>query len=124
MLTLTLPEDKVIPVAKRIFWLAYQASKNLGMGFLQAKKDATEEDVWGNICVQGDYPSMGHIPPGRWHADYVFGRMMKITIEHDGTTLKLSDNVPNIEYQSWCREYHTYLALVNKALDECGCATK
>ena len=68
---------------KRAFWLAWQACGGpLGMGVFQDHPDATEDDVWQNVGCQADYPgSTRESRPGEAYGDYVFGRMMKLSID-------------------------------------------
>ncbi len=70
-------------IAKRAVWLAYQAARIHGMGRLQAIDDATENSVWRNEIEAGDYPGNFRPPEGEVHADYVFGRMLKLNLCYD-----------------------------------------
>ena len=111
-------------VLKRIFWLAWQACNHpFRMGVFQDKSDATEDDVWSNVLSSGDYPG-AHDKDikeiltigGTIRADYVFGRMMKLTVEVvDPTTFRVSDYPPRQDYQGWTHEYVTYDRLVTRA---------
>jgi hypothetical protein len=112
-------------LVRRILFLAYNASNCFGMGVLQQRSGATEEQVFNNAANMGDYPggnAMRHAPPGDINADYVFGRMMKLSIRYDenNLTLDVSNGTPRPDYQSWCRTYKTYEDLVLAAAKELG----
>ena len=83
--------DEALAVAKRMFWLAWKASGVFGSGFLQDKPDADEEAVWNNLLMAGDYS--GSIAPdlSRPYEDYVFGRMRKLGIDIEGSSVVISD---------------------------------
>ncbi len=102
-------------VVKNIFWLAWQASECLGMGRLQNKPGATIDMVWDNVVTSGDY-TVSHDRPGEPSADYVFGRMMKLRLKYDDVSISYPDSEPRPDYQSWCRKYPTYEALINAAM--------
>lgn len=121
MTTTTLPSSlSGKDVAKRIFFLAYQASQVFGMGMLQARPNVTEENVWDNVNTAGDYPCdlSNEKSPTQvtLRADYVFGRMMKLDVTYTDKTITLSDSPPRPDYQSWCRTYHTTEALLVEAI--------
>lgn len=106
-------------VAKRFFYLAYLASGVFGMGMLQARENATEDEVYNNIRTRGDYPRIpGDVIEDRPSADYVFGRMMKVscTIKEDG--IEISESKLDPSYQSWATTYKTRLRLLEKAISE------
>jgi hypothetical protein len=93
--------------AKRMFYLLWQACGGpRGMGILQNRPDATEDDVWYNIQTAGDYP----IKTGKdLYADYVFGRMMKFGCK---IVDKKTVEFPKVDgfradYQGWCIKYNT-----------------
>jgi hypothetical protein len=47
------------------------------------------------------------------HLDYVEGRMVKLYMERvEGDIWETRDEDPDIEYQSWCSMYYTYIDLV------------
>ena len=104
-------------VAKEALWLAWQACGSpAGMGWLQNRPDATREDVWANAVSSGDYPlRLADGTPNRVYADYVFGRMMKLPLELGEGFVAVPDSEPRADYQSWCRKYPTYAALVAAA---------
>lgn len=99
-------EDMPLIVAE-MFWLAYQAAHVVGMGIMQARSNATKEEVQGDIWLSAT----------GYHADYVFGRMVKLTIKlnHDRNQIEVPDTVPMYDYQSWCYRYPTYQDLFNAA---------
>lgn len=109
-------------VVKRAFFLAYQAAGGpVGMGWLQAVADATEDDVWANVRSAGDYPggakAMGANKPGDAYGDYVFGRMMKLGLKWTDRAVCFQTGKPRHDYQAWCRAYPTYEALVKAAAE-------
>lgn len=110
--------DNPTEVAKEMFWLAWQACGGpMGMGFLQSRPDATRDDVWR--AVSGQEATDYAMPRGEMSApygDYVFGRMMKLGVEIGDGFIKLRESTPRPDYQSWCREYPTYLALAEAAV--------
>ncbi len=107
-------------VAKEACWLAFQACGSpLGMGWLQNRPQATKDDVWSNAKHAGDYPggdALFGCKPGELHADYVFGKMMKLSLWWTETEITFRDETPRVDYQSWCRVYPTYLSLVEAAI--------
>lgn len=112
---------------RRIFFLAYNAcSRASGMSMFQARESASETDVWNNVCRRGDYPTTesGVTSEGKGKgdvdADYVFGRMMKLTVQFDfkKLTITMPDYRADPEYQGWSRLYKTYDALVDAAAKE------
>ena len=97
-----IPVQNPEAVAKRAFFLAYQASHCVGLGFLQAKQSVTEAEITshGKTSLYGDY---------------VFGRMMKLSLSWDNDAVIVPDSVPHPEYQSWCSVYPTYASLIDAA---------
>ena len=102
-----------------MFWLAYKAAaRPTGLGVLQARNDATEEDVWRNAVSSGDYSTNPNSSKSKPYGDYVFGRMLKL-----GLDLSMRDCVgtpqdtPRHDYQTWSYEYPTYAALLQAAID-------
>lgn len=111
--------DNPIAVVEEAFWLAWKAcGRTSGMGFLQNRPEATKEQVIGNIMQSGDYPGgdIGLARPGNVYADYVFGRMMKVGLKWDNTSVTCRDDEPAADYQAWCRVYPTFRALVEAAI--------
>ncbi len=108
-------------VVRESFWLAYQACGGaFGMGVYQATDDATRDTVWANVRSAGDYPGRAvkadAAKPGKAYGDYVFGRMMKLGLSWDAAGVTVPDVAPRPDYQSWCRVYPTYAALVHAAV--------
>lgn len=109
-------------VVKQAFWLAWNACRGpVGMGFLQNNPSATIEDVWKNVRSAGDYgvgadkiTKASEI--GKAYGDYVFGRMMKLSIEWDESGVIVKDSEPQPDYQVWCRVYKTYEELIKEAI--------
>lgn len=102
-------------LAKRFFWLAYQASSVFGMGAMQAVDNATEESVWDRIDNSGDYMFRRHSPEsGEVYADYCFGRMMKFGLKYRDDSVEVNERTAlDPEYQSWCHTYKTVEALMD-----------
>ena len=114
---------KTEEVVKEMFWLAWKAcGRPQGMGFLQDRPDATREDVYSNAANRGDYAGVGSGKQGEVRGDYVFGRMMKLFVEFDAKAgvIRFRDENPTRDYQSWCREYPTYEALFDAAVESVG----
>lgn len=106
-------------VTKRAFYLAWRACRGpLGMGVFQDKPDATEEDVWANIHIAGDYLSTSFASkPGEAYGDYVFGRMMKLNIRYGDDYVVVPDGGPRLDYQAWSPKYPTYDALIKASIE-------
>lgn len=97
---------------KRLFWLAWLASVTLGAGRLRARPNATEDEVWQNVCGQDDYV-LNTNKPGKLDADYVFGRMMKLEVTFTATTFEITrGKSPRSEYQSWALVYPSVEQLI------------
>lgn len=100
---MNIPVQNPEVVAKRAFFLAYQASHVVGMGFLQAEQGVTEAEI------------TSHVRDNKLYGDYVFGRMMKLRLEWNHEAVIVPDSVPHPEYQSWCSVYPTYASLIDAA---------
>ena len=111
-------QDQAIAVLKRALWLAWKTAGNpFGMGILQDNPSANEEEVWNNAINMGDYPT--DFSGGSLNADYVFGRMIKISMEFpEGGKLEVPDTKTNPEYEVWCTKYPTYDSLFDAAQTE------
>jgi hypothetical protein len=106
---------------KRAFWLAWLAcEKTTGLGFLKDRPDASEEDVWNNVKINGDYP-INHNKRNEFYADYVFGRMMKWGCEIKKEMIYIQDKTFNIEYQSFSIKYKDNQSLINETAKSIGC---
>lgn len=112
-------------LARRIGYLAYQASQVVGMGALHARDGATEEEFWsalrGEVNVKAEVfsnvaPMPEANPTGSVYCDYVMGRMMKLSIAWNESGVTTSTSQPRPDYQSWCRKYPTYDALEQAAI--------
>ena len=104
-------------LAKRILFLAYEASHVFGMGAFQARDAVTEDQVWANTVTKGDY---GGFPANTKdiYADYVFGRMMKLSFHvKDNTVNYDGDDKTKLDYQSWGAKYKTYTKLFTAAIE-------
>ena len=114
-------KSDVIPLVKRIYWLAWQAcGGTIGSGFLQDNPIATEDQVWQNVCTYGDYASNPRSRPGDVYGDYVFGRMMKLGVEFDESkkTVTIPDRETAIDYQAWSGRFPTYESLLEAAVKD------
>lgn len=119
---------KACEVVREAVWLAWKASAVEGMGIFKDWPGATKEDVWQNVMSCGDYPcraagSKDEGGKGCAVADYVFGRMMKLTLWWDDR--KCCVTVPDAplkwDYQSWSGRYKSYgdlIAWADKSLAE------
>lgn len=91
---------------KRAFWLAFQASTPMGLGFLHV----------GAAGAQTEDSLFTSNPPrdGKIYTDYVHGRMMKTTfdISEDGV-LSISPEKPRADYNSWASTYRTAQELID-----------
>jgi len=124
-------ETKGIPgyeVAKKMLWLAWRACGGpVGMGALQDRPNATEEDVWNSMECAGDYGGFSGKQPGlrEVRADYVFGRMMKLyftygeAMDAENAWVDVPDETPRPDYQSWFARFSTYETLVHAAIAAC-----
>ncbi len=92
-------------LARRIFWLAYEASIPMGLGVLHYTDKETEDTVWKHASKRDGFVS----------GDYIFGRMMKIGITWDNEKLNVTPSRLSPDYQSWCARYPTVGALVTAA---------
>lgn len=121
MQTLTFKShEEALAVAKEALWLAWNAVGGAGgMGIFQNKPGATKEEVWTQAYDQLDY-STRHGDAGDVHADYVFGRMMKLNFRIDANKLEISENECRRDYQAWCGKYPTYAALFDAATESMG----
>jgi len=97
-------------ITKRAFFLAYRAAQVVGMGALQARDNATEDEVWGQVCPLKPGTKMAY-------GDYVFGRMMKLTLRWNdgGQVQSITPMAPKPDYQSWCEKYPEYEDLIAAA---------
>ena len=110
-------------LAKRILFLAYEASQVFGMGAFQAREAVTEDQVWTNTVTKGDYPGL-HRDEEEIYADYVFGRMMKTRFVLKGNTISYDGvDKTNRGYQSWGAKYKTYTKLFQAALKSLNMTT-
>lgn len=113
MTKITTHHENAKELAKRAFFLAWEACGGpLGLGILQDNPSATEDQVWD--IITRDYDS----GDGRMSADYVFGRMMKLTLTVSDNTISFYDSEPAPDYQAWCVKYPTIETLLTAANDE------
>ena len=117
--------NKAEDILKEMFWLAWKSSGVFGMGVLQDKGDANKNEVWNNILNNGDYPggSLGLRTDDNGFinifADYVFGRMMKMSVSYNAKNNEISfyDNELSLSYQSWCKDFKSYQDLYERAIE-------
>ncbi len=105
-------------VAEEAFWLAWKAAGGpSGMGFLQDNPGATKDEVLSNARYSADYPlNLRTDRPSEISGDYVFGRMVKLTIQYDDAGVTIPDDDPRPDYQGWSVVYPTYSGLVEAAI--------
>lgn len=110
-------------VLKRALHLAWKAcGGTMGMGFFMDEgPDKTEDEVWERVHGPGDY-CISLSRQGSLYADYVFGRMMKLSVQYGLDYIHVPDVPVRSDYQSWCIEYPSYGALFNAA--ECSLGIK
>lgn len=108
-------EPEARRLAKRILWLAYEASVPMGAGQYHYREGLTEEEVWGRCPLVPDRVK----PQTCISADYLVGRMMKLYFTYSGGidqgNVTIDSPGPRQDYQSWCTTYKTYEALVEAA---------
>ena len=98
---------------KRMMFLAWIACGGpSGMGFLQNRPNATEDEVWTNVKTRGDYPGGRDDQPDEVYGDYVFGRMMKFGASYGPDGIKINTEKPRPDYQSWGFRYKTTKDLI------------
>lgn len=99
-------------IVKLAFWLAFQASHPMGLGFLQSEAAAvaTEDDVWDKVSKQES--SDGSL---RFSADYIYGRMMKMNLCIRDGEITFPSHKISPDYESWCLKYATYEDLLKAA---------
>lgn len=105
-------------IAKRYFFLAYEASNVAGLGLLQARNEITEEEVWNNVACAGDYPgySLRSLSNSEPYGDYVFGRMMKVGCKVLENGIEVREGEGRLDYQSWASKYPTFKDLAIAAV--------
>ena len=106
-------------LAKRIMYLAWKASRCLGLGFLQDRGEQNEEEVWASMMGRRDYGGFlaNTNQTGDVYADYVNGRMMKLGIKWSEGEISLNNDNFDREYQSFARLYPTAQSLFDKAVE-------
>jgi len=107
--------DYPLKTVQEAFWLAYKAAKSRGMGVLQRKEDADRSDVFENVLMEGDYPGDPTNEPGEFNGDYVFGRMLKLTIRIQDGSVYVPKSDVDPSYQSWASTYDSYRDLIECA---------
>jgi len=111
-------------LVKQFFYVAWRACGGpLDMGWLQNNPNADAAKVFDNVKGAGDYP--GDFTPcrnGKYYADYVFGRMMKVGINVlDDNVISISDYTPTLDYEAWCHAFPTHAALLEAAAVAANC---
>ena len=106
---------------RAFFFLAYRAAGGAtGMGTFQARSDVTPAQVLDNVRNSGDYPGESQNTDEHIHADYVFGRMLKVGLRVEGDEIIVASGEARPDYQGWARTYPKYEDLVKAAADESG----
>lgn len=114
-------QDQVMPLVKRMFWLAWNACGGpTGMGVFQDRGKVGEDQVFENVSSSGDYACKLDSRPNQCYGDYVFGRMMKLSVDFSEKekTVSVTDREPRSDYQAWCRRYSSYQILLETATQE------
>jgi len=112
----TLKGIKTEPFLKRMFFVAWNNSSVRGLGMLQDRGEMTEEQVWENVSNMGDYPG-DHSGPDNLNADYVFGRMMKLSVRDiKKKTFSMRDENFDSSYQSFARRFKNARELFDATL--------
>lgn len=106
---------------KRMYFLAYQNSRVMGLGALRAVSEATEDAIFKNIDDHGDYAMKLGIKKNEYYADYVFGRMMKLGCSIEDDCIIITDKVYAPDYQSFARVYKDASALLNATAQSLNC---
>jgi hypothetical protein len=113
---------------KRAFFLAYCESKVVGLGRLQERADATEEDVWVNINLKNDYLEgiealvmLGEKVSSSDRADYVFGRQMKLEIGYVGQMVSFLTPEHHPNQQSFASMFPLPMDLASITAKSLGC---
>lgn len=96
-------------LVKRALWLAFQASRAVGMGFIHATQASqATEDSFFEKHKRSETSA---------YADYGLGRMMKIDIEADDEgNLIIRPETLRYDYQSWVSTYPTAKALIKATI--------
>lgn len=108
--------------AKRLFYLAWQGCGGpLGMGILQNRPNANENDVFNNVLTAGDY-ACNFRGLREVYGDYVFGRMMKFGFElcDEQDVLEFRDGEFRRDYQGFSRVYPNLQSLLNATAESVG----
>jgi hypothetical protein len=106
-------------LVRRALFLAWKASRVVGMGAFQDRgPEQTEDDVWKAAFNNEDYPG-GNLfnknKTGKIYADYVMGRMMKIGFEWKEGEVSCNNDLWKRDYQSFCRTYPNFQTLIESA---------
>lgn len=97
-------------LAKKILFMAWQASHVVGMGALQDRGPGLSEDqIWEAASGGRDYGGNRPTKSKQVYADYLFGRMMKLSITWADEEVSLNDN--------WCRDYQSFCGKYPKPCD-------
>jgi len=104
-------------IAKRYFFLAYEASNIGGLGIIRGRSDINEDDIWNNVLQSGDYPKGSHNNNiNEPYGDYVFGRMMKVGCKILENGIEVRDGLGRLDFQSWASKYPTFKDLAVAAV--------
>jgi hypothetical protein len=100
-------------IALRMMNLAFRASSAMGMGFLHFVPDQKTEDSTFKDGITTDYRGDSSL-----YGDYIQGRMVKLSIGWNDKGVKVTEELPRADYQSWSTTYSTYEDLYNSAVKE------
>jgi hypothetical protein len=105
-------------VAEEAFYLAWKACGDpISMGIFQDYPMATKEEVIANARSNGDYPAdHRQVSTNELYGDYVFGRMMKLSLNYGEDFVEVPDYGPRSDYQSWAFIYDSYTQLIANAI--------
>lgn len=116
--------DDALKFVKRAVFLAFNASRPFGAGFLQSSKvqreDLSEEKVWDQAYNEKDYCSRNTSDACRVNCDYVFGRMMKFRMKWKGDIVNMLNNDYRGDYQSFAGTYSNNEELAKAVIDSLG----
>ena len=110
-------------LAKRILYLAWEASGSpSGLGWLRDKPEATEDEIFENVCNSGDYPGTSKSAKTKngitqLDADYVFGRMIKLRLYYSKDFVEFRNFDAEPDYNSWYYSYKTVDELALAAIE-------
>ena len=117
-------DNKTKDFLKEVFWLAWNGTGGTsGAGLFQDNPTASKDDIFNNIINKGDYP--GGAGPrdakeGKYRADYVFGRCMKMYVTVKENEITIYNSKIDLGYQTWGRKYSSYKKLFEEVYEKTG----